>query len=77
MNKKWIVTICMLTVACLTSPLFADATDLNLTSLHTTDVHFTYNGNNFGVKLFFKDIKTTSETVVLNGEKKTCTKQIR
>lgn len=66
MNKKWIITICMLIVACLTSPLFADATDLNLTSMHTTDVHFNYNGNNFGGKLFFNDVKTVAETVVLN-----------
>ncbi len=67
----------MLTLACLTSPLFADATDLNLTSLHTTDVHFNYNGNNFGGKLFFRDIKTVAETVVLNWVRKSCTKQIR
>jgi len=67
----------MLIVACLTSPLFADATDLNLTSMHTTDVHFNYNGNNFGGKLFFNDVKTVAETVVLNWAKKTCTKQIR
>jgi len=77
MNKKWIFTICMLTVACLTSPLFVDAADLDLTSFSTTALHFNYNGNNFGGKIFFKDTKQVTETVVLNGVSKSCSKQIR
>jgi len=77
MSKKWIVTICMLTVACLTSPLFTNATDLDLTTFSATALHFTYNGNNFKWKLFFKDVKKVSEHVVLNGVSKSCDRQIR
>lgn len=54
-----------------------DAEDLDLTTFATTALHFNYNGNNFGGKIFFKDVKSVNETVVLNWVSKSCTKQIR
>lgn len=56
---------------------FAHAATLNLNNFAATDLHFAYNGNSFSAKVFFKDLKQVSETVVLNGVRKSCTKQVR
>lgn len=56
---------------------FSHWATLDLTDLAVTDLHFWWNGNNFGAKLFLKDLKSVSETVMLNWSIKNCTKQIR
>ena len=56
---------------------FSSTFAFDLSSFSVTDLHFSYNGNSFWWKLFFKDFKSVSETVVLNSVRKSCTKQVR
>ena len=53
------------------------AADFSLTGLVSSQLHFTYHGNQFGGTIFFRDLKDVSETLMCNNIPKACTKQIR